>query len=69
MLRMIAGLPLSRKAGVANQDRQRIERSEVIQWGEVLVGRQVGSEKQTSPVRNCPTSRSCHLTVATVIRA
>jgi Transposase DDE domain group 1 len=54
---------------VAKQERQRIERSEVIQWGEVLVGRQVGSEKQTRPVRNCPTSRTFHLTVATVIRA
>src|SRR5712692_4410170 len=34
---------------VANQEKQRIERSEVIQWGEVLVGRQVGSENQTRP--------------------
>jgi len=35
---------------VANQGRQRIERSEVIQRGEVLVGRQVGGERQTRPV-------------------
>src|SRR5712692_10366582 len=34
---------------VANQDRQRIERSEVIQWGEVSAGRQVGGENQTRP--------------------
>ncbi len=31
---------------IANQERQRIERSETIQWGDVLTGRLVGDEKQ-----------------------
>jgi hypothetical protein len=35
---------------VANQERQRIERSRVIQRGEVFVERLVGSGKQTRPV-------------------
>lgn len=35
---------------VANQGRQRIERSEVIQSGQVLAARQVGGEKQTKQV-------------------
>jgi len=35
---------------VANQERQRIERSEVIQSGQVLAARQVGGEKQTKQV-------------------
>ena len=35
---------------VANQDRQRIERSEVIQWGQVSAARQGGGEKQTKQV-------------------
>ena len=35
---------------VANQDRQRIERSEVIQWGEVLAAKLAGGENQTGPV-------------------
>ena len=35
---------------VANQDRQRIERSEVIQWGQVSAARQAGGEKQTKQV-------------------
>ncbi len=35
---------------VANQDRQRIERSEVIQSGQVSAARQVGGEKQTKQV-------------------
>src|SRR5947208_10337444 len=43
---------------VANQERQRIERSEVIQSGQVLAARQVGGREtdQTSQ-RNCQTSR------------
>src|SRR5438132_414677 len=43
---------------VANQERQRIERSEVIQSGQVLAARQVGGREtdQTSQ-RNCRTSR------------
>jgi hypothetical protein len=46
------------KAGrVANQERQRIERSEVIQLGQVLAARQVGGREtdQTSQ-RNCQMS-------------
>ena len=35
---------------VANQERQRIERSEAILWGEVSAPRLVGGEKQTKPV-------------------
>ena len=35
---------------IANQARQRIERSEVIQSGQVSAARQVGSEKQVKPV-------------------
>src|SRR5579864_1596238 len=35
---------------VANKERQRIERSEVIQSGQVLAARQVGGEKQTKQV-------------------
>ncbi len=35
---------------IANQERQRIERSEVIQWGQVSAARQVGGEKQTQQV-------------------
>jgi len=35
---------------VANQERQRIERSEVIQSGRVSAARQVGGEKQTKQV-------------------
>lgn len=35
---------------VANQERQRIERSEVIQSGQVSAARQVGGEKQTKQV-------------------
>ena len=35
---------------VANQERQRIERSEAILWGEVSAARLVGGEKQTKPV-------------------
>ena len=35
---------------VAKQERHRIERSETVQWGEVLAERQVGGEKQTRPV-------------------
>ena len=35
---------------VANQDRQRIERSEVIPSGQVSAARQVGGEKQTKQV-------------------
>jgi hypothetical protein len=34
----------------ANQERQRIERSEVIQSGQVLTAKQVGGEKQTKQV-------------------
>ena|SRR5437016_1487602 len=43
---------------VASQERQRIERSEVIQSGQVLAARQVGGREtdQTSQ-RNCRTSR------------
>src|SRR6266478_1957450 len=43
---------------VANQERQRTERSEVIQSGQVLAARQVGGREtgQTSQ-RNCRTSR------------
>src|SRR5437879_5698102 len=43
---------------VANQERQRIERSEVIQSGQVLASRQVGGREtdQTSQ-RSCQTSR------------
>src|SRR6266404_3675118 len=43
---------------VANQERQRIERSEVIQSGQVLAARQVGGREtdQTSQ-RSCQTSR------------
>ncbi len=43
---------------VANQERQRIERSKVIQSGQVLAARQVGGREtdQTSQ-RNCQTSR------------
>jgi hypothetical protein len=36
---------------VANQERQRIERSEVIQSGQLSAARQVGGEKQTNQVR------------------
>lgn len=35
---------------VANQERQQIERSEVIQSGQVLAATQVGGEKQTKQV-------------------
>jgi len=35
---------------VANQERQRTERSEVIQSGQVSAARQVGGEKQTKQV-------------------
>ena len=35
---------------VANQDRQRIERSEVIQWEEVSAAKLAGGENQTKPV-------------------
>ena len=35
---------------VANQERQRIERSEVIPSGQVSAARQVGGEKQTKQV-------------------
>ena len=35
---------------VANQERQRIERSEVIQSRQVSAARQVGGEKQTKQV-------------------
>jgi len=35
---------------VANQESQRIGRSEVIQSGQVSAGRQVGGEKQTKQV-------------------
>ena len=35
---------------VANQDRQRIGRSEVIQWGEVSAAKLAGGENQTKPV-------------------
>lgn len=35
---------------VANQERQRIERSEVIQSGQVSAARQVEGEKQTKQV-------------------
>ena len=38
-------LPNGRELG-----EQRIERSEIIQWGEVSVGRLVGSEKQATLV-------------------
>jgi len=48
MLRRIAVLPLPN--GVANQDRQRIGRSEVIQWGEVSAAKLAGGENQTRPV-------------------
>ena len=53
MLRRIAALPLpngSTPERVANQERQRIERSEAILWGEVSATRLVGGEKQTKPV-------------------
>ncbi len=33
----------------ANQEKQRIERSEVIQWGEVLAAKLAGGENQTRP--------------------
>jgi hypothetical protein len=43
---------------VANQERQRIERSEVIQSGQVLAARQVGGrETDQASQRNCQTSR------------
>ena len=35
---------------VANQERQRIERSEVIQWGDVSAAKLAGGENQTRPV-------------------
>ena len=35
---------------VANQERQRIGRSEVVQSGQVSAARQVGGEKQTNQV-------------------
>ena len=35
---------------VANQQRQRIERSEVIQWGEVSAAKLAAGENQTMPV-------------------
>ena len=45
-------------ARVANQERQRIERSEVIQSGQVLAARQVvGRETDQTSQRNCQTSR------------
>ena len=46
---------------VANQERQRIERSEVIQSGQVLAARQVGGREtdQTSQ-RNCQTCRDAN---------
>jgi hypothetical protein len=44
---------------VANQERQRIERSEVIQSGQVLAARQVGGrETDQASQRNCQTSRN-----------
>jgi hypothetical protein len=43
---------------VANQERQRIERFEVIQSGQVLAARQVGGrETDQASQRNCQTSR------------
>src|SRR5258708_39921816 len=43
---------------VANQERQRIERSEVIQSGQVLAARQVGGrETEQTRQRSCQTSR------------
>jgi hypothetical protein len=48
MLRRIAALP--QPGRVANQERQRIERSEAIQSGRVSAARQVGGEKQTKQV-------------------
>src|SRR6266403_6351404 len=45
-------------ARVANQERQRIERSEVIQSGQVLATRQVGGrETDQASQRNCQTRR------------
>jgi len=35
---------------VANQQKQRIERSELIQWGEVSAAKLAGGENQTKPV-------------------
>ncbi len=37
-------------ARVASQERQRIERSELIRWGEVSAAKLAGGENQTKPV-------------------
>src|SRR6266403_670564 len=47
---------------VANQERQRIERSEVIQSGQVLAARQVvGRETDQTSQRNCQTRAAMSL--------
>ena len=43
-------LTYSAAGRLANQERQRIEHSEVIPWGQVPAARQVGGEKQTKQV-------------------
>jgi len=49
-------------ARVANQERQRIERSEVIQSGQVLAARQVvGRETDQTSQRNCQTRAAMSL--------
>ena len=55
---------------VAKQKREQLERSEVIQRGQVSAARQVGDKKQTkASQRNCPTRREAtHRTLATVTR-
>src|ERR1700720_523869 len=43
---------------VANQERQRMERSKVIQSGQVLAARQIGGRETDQPSQqNCQTSR------------
>src|SRR5467141_2593430 len=47
---------------VANQERQRIERSEVVQSGQVLAARQVvGRETDQTSQRNCQTRAAMSL--------
>ncbi len=53
---------------VANQESQRIERSEVIQSGQVSAARQVGGEKQTKQVsETAQRAALAHPTVAKAI--
>ena len=71
-MRRIVVLPLSRKAGVANQEKQRIERSEAIQWGEVLAGGWLEARNRPNKSAerlNEPVAAATHPTAARAIRA